>query len=1335
MSGGGGKTGTTNQTVTIPPDVLARYNQVNATAAQTAATPYQAYSSDPNSFVAPINSQQQTGIANINAGANEAQPAIGAATNNTAGLAAASDPSKFAAGVSNYMNPFLNNTVQATVNQLQNVNQQQQQQQKGDYISQGAFGGDRAGVGMSSLINQQNLALGQTVADLENTGFQNAAQNYFTGLNTSAGLNQQLANLGSQGQSAALEGANAQVGAGTLQQQTSQAGLSALYQQYLQQKAYPFQTAQFQSNIAEGTGALSGNTTTTTQPTSFFGGLLKRGGRVGRYSGGLVREANGGVVEGFDSGGLAGGNYSDEILSQLFGGSADAGAYGAGNSSPGTKGWVPTSQPSNFRLNTPNGPAPSSSSGNGLKSLDDTVKTGEDLFSDGRKAYDTAQNIIYPGIYHRGGRTGLAAGGMPYENDNSWVPDNSANQPTGLSVPKPPDSSSSGGLVDLLKAGGDIAKIVGMFKRGGRAGFDDGGVADDSFNDWAYGDAPPGSDFHKKIVPSIAPQNSSFVRPAALTKPADDFNDLAYGNVPPGSLPLERAHASGAPTPTDPRQLREPVAPDFNDQAFGNVLPGSNFPPKPGPAIPRTDASGLAAALAGGENGDTSLQPTSTPDDPFGRGLVNLGIKYANTYFDPKSGKIAEIPAPAAPPVAPTGLAAANTPSPEAASGIVSAAPPAMGGLGDGRTVNPVPPRAAPPPVQPVASVAPAAAIAGPGPQAPDAAAIFRHNALTHEGLTVNPNDPNGGTLAGFNLGQYQSVNPRIRSFADVRPADVQAVQNQWFGSVGGGDVAKQFGPKFAAAYADLSMLGQNRAQSALKASGGDPNKFFDIMQANLAATPDKQGAKGAWLKRVQDGRQLAMGNGPVNEVPTATASNEPVLGAGRGAIGPAGAPAGGQQPVPAMASGLGSATVTPASYAAAKPQGLGSRIADLLEGDTKAEKPGLLLPILKGLGAMASSNSRYLGSAVLQGVGAGAGAYTDRQKQMAGINLSNAQTLNQLATVVPNSIINDGKSNWVQTADGGMVPLGQFITSPGMASAFGPKVDEQLRNAGISLQKNGEDPNTFNFKGGGQDWRTPPAPTGSTSDPAVGPYVEKELNTQKGNPMAVGDSMREYTEKAPELASAAREAVSNRPNVNEQSEVVSQALAQGNMGSYQNWYAQNVLQPLKTLARKAGVDVSGASDADTQKILLGKFSTLNGAANTPEDQHALAAFQAFASNSPNLEMTPEAAAAITSMLMYQNQQSIDRNNFYGDYAQATHGGLKFADQAMQAHFGSNSDQSALRQVFLGAQSNPEIAQFFQRANAGEFQNENQANIALKYFLGDKFVEQHPHLSRYFVKA
>ena len=266
----GGKTGTTTSSVAIPPEVLARYNDVNKQAQATAGTPFQQYSTDPNAFVAPLNQQQNAGIGGINQYANAAQPAYGAAMQGTANAYQGFNAPNYQQGVQEYMNPFLQNAMGSTAAQMQNINQQQQQQLLGNQISQGAFGGDRGKVAQAALINQQNLALGNTLGDMASSGYQNAAQNYITGLGQQGALAGQMGSLGAASQQAGLQGAQAQLGAGTLGQQTTQAGQSALYNQFQQQQAYPFQVAQFLANIAEGTGALSGSTTTQTAPQSFF---------------------------------------------------------------------------------------------------------------------------------------------------------------------------------------------------------------------------------------------------------------------------------------------------------------------------------------------------------------------------------------------------------------------------------------------------------------------------------------------------------------------------------------------------------------------------------------------------------------------------------------------------------------------------------------------------------------------------------------------------------------------------------------------------------------------------------------------------------------------------------------------------------------------------------------------------------------------------------------------------------------------------------------------------------------------------------------------------------
>ena len=358
--GGGGKGGsTTTSTVQIPPEVLARYNAVNARADTVAQQPYQAYSQDPNAFVAPLTSTQQAGIANTNAMAGAAQPYyanatnqlmqaqagvqpginnatqaltqgqqqgqnyLGAATN--VGLAGAQAVNPNALDVNQYMNPFTQNVVNATQAAMNQQQGQQLSQQQSDAIRGGAFGGDRANLQRGALMGQQSLAQAQAISPLYQQNYNQALaaaqqqqgvglgaaqanraalQNYSQqlgnlgqqgfnqglagsqqygnltqqGYNMGANTAQNLASLGTNAQQAGLAGAQAQMAAGQAQQQTQQAGLQALYNQFQQGQAYPFQVAQFLANIAEGTGALSGNTTTST--TSGGGGFFSSDRRL-----------------------------------------------------------------------------------------------------------------------------------------------------------------------------------------------------------------------------------------------------------------------------------------------------------------------------------------------------------------------------------------------------------------------------------------------------------------------------------------------------------------------------------------------------------------------------------------------------------------------------------------------------------------------------------------------------------------------------------------------------------------------------------------------------------------------------------------------------------------------------------------------------------------------------------------------------------------------------------------------------------------------------------------------------------------------------------------------
>lgn len=294
----GGKTSQTTQAVSIPPEVLARYNAVNARAEQVAQRPFQQYTGQ---FVAPLTGTQQAGIAGTSAGANIAQPFYGAGAGMT--LAGAQNVGPLTQGqIAYYENPYLESVARPTYQALRQQQQEEMMGQTANAIRSGAFGGDRAGLVAANLARQQQLGTAQAMAPIYAQGYGQAVQTaagqqgvIAQDLARQMAAGQQIAGLGTGAQQAALQGAQAQLAAGTAEQQTQQADLTARYNQFLQEQGYPFQVAQFLANIAMGTGALSGSTTTTTQPSSFFSdrrlkdnveeiGKLKDGQKLYRYT-------------------------------------------------------------------------------------------------------------------------------------------------------------------------------------------------------------------------------------------------------------------------------------------------------------------------------------------------------------------------------------------------------------------------------------------------------------------------------------------------------------------------------------------------------------------------------------------------------------------------------------------------------------------------------------------------------------------------------------------------------------------------------------------------------------------------------------------------------------------------------------------------------------------------------------------------------------------------------------------------------------------------------------------------------------------------------------------
>lgn len=269
-SGYGGLAPMQQNTVQASPQAIAAYSQAISMAQNAVNQPFKQYSTDPNDFVAPLTGTQQQAIGGIQGAQGVYQPYYGAAGALTGAAGTTTTPQV----LNQYMNPFMQQVTQPVQQAIQQQQGQQLAQQQAEAIRGGAFGGQRDAITRATLRGQQNLGLGQALSPLYQGAYATGMQGAQADLARQLQAGQALGALGTGAQTAALQAPQALLGAGTLEQQTEQAGKTALYNQFLQERAYPFQQAQFFANIAGGLGPLLGQTTYQAQAQNPFGMFL-----------------------------------------------------------------------------------------------------------------------------------------------------------------------------------------------------------------------------------------------------------------------------------------------------------------------------------------------------------------------------------------------------------------------------------------------------------------------------------------------------------------------------------------------------------------------------------------------------------------------------------------------------------------------------------------------------------------------------------------------------------------------------------------------------------------------------------------------------------------------------------------------------------------------------------------------------------------------------------------------------------------------------------------------------------------------------------------------------
>lgn len=155
-------------------------------------------------------------------------------------------PGTFSAqAASTYMNPFLTAALQPQIDEARRQAEISRQQQAGRMARAGAFGGSRQAIMEAEL----ERGLGARLADITGKGYQTAYDKAMDQFNREQAL--QLQSTG-QAQRYGLDALSAQMGAGAVQRDIEQQGLSADVAQFKEERDYPYKQVQYMQSLLQG---------------------------------------------------------------------------------------------------------------------------------------------------------------------------------------------------------------------------------------------------------------------------------------------------------------------------------------------------------------------------------------------------------------------------------------------------------------------------------------------------------------------------------------------------------------------------------------------------------------------------------------------------------------------------------------------------------------------------------------------------------------------------------------------------------------------------------------------------------------------------------------------------------------------------------------------------------------------------------------------------------------------------------------------------------------------------------------------------------------------------
>ena len=249
----------------------------------TGLKPYQPYNTDPRAYVAqfsPLQQQAQQGVADLKMPGQYNAATAGAMQGTSQALNAGANYANQATNpnaVQQYMNPYLQASLQPQLQEIQRQYDLTGMQQQGQATAAGAFGGSRGAIMDAENQRNKNMGMNQAIGQGYNNAFQAAqqAQQFGAGLGLQgaqagiAGANA-LAGIGGQQLNAQQNILNAQNTIGAAQTQREQDILNQGIQNYAMQQQYPMQQLAFMNAQIRGLPMQSTTTQAYQAPPSSF---------------------------------------------------------------------------------------------------------------------------------------------------------------------------------------------------------------------------------------------------------------------------------------------------------------------------------------------------------------------------------------------------------------------------------------------------------------------------------------------------------------------------------------------------------------------------------------------------------------------------------------------------------------------------------------------------------------------------------------------------------------------------------------------------------------------------------------------------------------------------------------------------------------------------------------------------------------------------------------------------------------------------------------------------------------------------------------------------------